>query len=53
MGTQWGYYRALALAGLTPAELALKTGTDERYARQWLRESGRCGHVDWVPGGNA
>jgi SAM-dependent methyltransferase len=38
-GDQLGWYRALALDGpLTAAGLAAATGTDERYAREWLEQ---------------
>jgi SAM-dependent methyltransferase len=37
MGDRLGLYRALADAGpLTPSELAARTGTHERYVREWL-----------------
>jgi 2-polyprenyl-3-methyl-5-hydroxy-6-metoxy-1,4-benzoquinol methylase len=37
MGDKLGLYRALAGdGGLTPAELAARTGTAERYVREWL-----------------
>ena len=37
MGDKLGLYRALAGAGpLTPGELAERTGTAERYVREWL-----------------
>ncbi len=37
IGDRLGFYRALAgSAGLTPAELARRTGTHERYVREWL-----------------
>ena len=37
MGDKLGLYRALAgTGGLTPAELAQRTGTAERYVREWL-----------------
>ena len=37
MGDKLGLYRALAGAGpMTPAELAARTGTSERYVREWL-----------------
>lgn len=39
LGEQLGYYRALAEGGaLTSAELAARTGTHERYAREWLEQ---------------
>ena len=36
LGDALGYYRALADEGLTPAELARRTVTSERFARVWL-----------------
>ncbi len=37
MGDKLGLYRALAGAGpVTPAELAARTGTSERYVAEWL-----------------
>ena len=37
MGIKLGLYEALAESeGVTPAELAEKTGTTERYVREWL-----------------
>src|SRR3954467_9248720 len=37
MGDRLGLYRAMAGAGeLTPAEIAARTGTAERYVREWL-----------------
>src|SRR5438552_15527827 len=37
IGDQLGLYKAMAHAGpLTPAELAARTGTAERYLREWL-----------------
>jgi len=39
LGDQLGYYETLAETGpLTPGELAERTGTDERYAREWLEQ---------------
>ena len=41
LGDRLGFYRALAEAdgrGLTPVELARRTGTVERYAREWLEQ---------------
>ena len=39
LGDRLGYYRALAGAGgLTSADLAARTGTAERYAREWLEQ---------------
>ena len=37
LGEKLGLYKAMAGAGpMTPAELAKKTNTDERYVREWL-----------------
>jgi SAM-dependent methyltransferase len=39
LGDQLGWYRALAEGGeLTSAELAARTGSHERYAREWLEQ---------------
>ena len=39
MGDQLGFYRALAEAGsLSSEELAARTNTNERYAREWLEQ---------------
>jgi SAM-dependent methyltransferase len=50
MGDQLGLYRALAGAGaLTPSELAARTGTSERYLREWLNAQAAGGYVDYHP----
>src|SRR5438876_5998168 len=50
MGDRLGFYRALAGAGpLTPAELAGRTGTAERYVREWLNAQAAGGYVDYEP----
>lgn len=36
LGDELGLYRALAPGPLTSAELANRTGTQERYIREWL-----------------
>lgn len=44
LGDRLGWYRALAGAGpLTSAELAARTGTAERYAREWLEQQAVTG----------
>ncbi|PYI39632.1 SAM-dependent methyltransferase [Arthrobacter psychrolactophilus] len=46
MGDKLGWYRALAAAGgegLTPEALAQRTGTDPRYAREWLEQQAVSG----------
>jgi len=48
MGDRLGLYRALAGAGgLTPAELASRTGTAERYVREWLNAQAAGGYVEY------
>jgi SAM-dependent methyltransferase len=52
MGDKLGLYRALAQAGpLTPAELAERTGTAERYVHEWLNAQAAGGYVDYDPAG--
>ncbi|ALG10974.1 SAM-dependent methyltransferase [Kibdelosporangium phytohabitans] len=44
LGERLGYYRALADGGpTTPAGLAARTGTNERYTREWLEHQASCG----------
>ena len=46
LGDRLGYYRALAAGGpLTSGELASRTGTAERYAREWLEHQAVTGVV--------
>ena len=50
MGDRLGLYRALAGAGpLSPAELAGRTGTSERYVREWLNAQAAGGYVEYDP----
>ncbi len=50
MGDRLGLYRVLADAGpLTPAELAERTGTAERYVREWLNAQAAGGYVSYDP----
>ena len=50
MGDRLGLYRALAGAGaLTTGELATRTGTTERYVREWLNAQAAGGYVDYHP----
>jgi 2-polyprenyl-3-methyl-5-hydroxy-6-metoxy-1,4-benzoquinol methylase len=50
MGDKLGLYRALAgTGGLTPAELAERTGTAERYVREWLNAQAAGGYVAYDP----
>jgi len=46
VGERLGWYAELAAHGpSTPAELAGSTGTDERYAREWLEHQSVAGYV--------
>jgi len=48
MGDKLGLYRAMAGAGpLTSAELADRTGTTERYVREWLNAQAAGGFVEY------
>ncbi len=50
MGDRLGLYRGMAGAGpITPAELAERTGTAERYVREWLNAQAAGGFVDYDP----
>ena len=50
MGDKLGLYRELAGAGpLTSAQLAERTGTAERYVREWLNAQAAGGYVEYDP----
>ena len=50
-GDRLGLYRELAAAGpLTPGELAERTGTAERYVREWLNAQAAGGYVAYEAG---
>src|SRR6059036_1063133 len=50
MGDKLGLYRALAgSGGLSPADLAQRTGTAERYVREWLNAQAAGGFVSYDP----
>jgi SAM-dependent methyltransferase len=49
IGDELGFYRELAKEALTPAQLALKTETSERYAREWLNNQAAGGYVTYDP----
>jgi SAM-dependent methyltransferase len=49
IGEQLGLYKALAGGALTSAELAERTGTDERYVREWLNSQAAGGYVQYDP----
>jgi len=49
-GDKLGLYQAMAGAGpLTPGELAERTGTAERYVREWLNAQAAGGFVSYDP----
>lgn len=47
IGEKLGLYKTLAAGPLTSAELAAKTGTDERYVREWLSSQTAGGYVSY------
>jgi SAM-dependent methyltransferase len=50
IGDKLGLYKAMAGAGwLTPAELAARTGTAERYVREWLNANAASEYVLYDP----
>ena len=50
IGDRLGLYRALAASGpLTPAELAKRTETSERYVSEWLNAQAAGGYVAYDP----
>jgi hypothetical protein len=50
LGDRLGLWAAMAGAGsVTPADLAARTGTVERYVREWLRGVAVAGYVGYDP----
>jgi len=50
IGDKLGLYKAMAGAGpLSPQELAQRTGTRERYVREWLAAQAAGGYVTYDP----
>lgn len=50
IGIKLGLYEALAnSSGMTPAELAERTETTERYIREWLLNQASGGYVEYEP----
>jgi SAM-dependent methyltransferase len=48
IGDKFGFYKTLAAAGpLTVAELASKTGTVERYVREWAAAQAAAGYINY------
>jgi hypothetical protein len=47
IGDRLGLYKELARGALTSTELAARTGTHERYVREWLGNQGAGGYVQY------
>src|SRR5262249_39722703 len=48
IGDELGLYKAMASSGaITPAELAKRTETTERYVREWLNNQAAGGYVTY------
>jgi SAM-dependent methyltransferase len=47
MGDKLGYYTTMAGGPVTPAQLAIATGTGEPYAREWLNAQAAGGYVEY------
>jgi 2-polyprenyl-3-methyl-5-hydroxy-6-metoxy-1,4-benzoquinol methylase len=53
LGDRLGLYKAMAAAGpLTSSDLAKKTGTSERYLREWLNAMAAGGYVSYDAAAN-
>jgi 2-polyprenyl-3-methyl-5-hydroxy-6-metoxy-1,4-benzoquinol methylase len=49
IGDELGLYKAIAAGAVTAGELAAKTGTSERYIREWLANQAAGGYVEYDP----
>ena len=47
IGEKLGLYKALAGNPMTPAQLAARTKTDERYVREWLSSQAAGGYITY------
>jgi SAM-dependent methyltransferase len=47
IGEKMGLYKALATGPMNSAELAARTGTDERYVREWLASQAAGGYITY------
>jgi len=47
LGDKLGLYRELAKGPATPAEIASRTGTAERYVAEWLAANAASGYVEY------
>jgi SAM-dependent methyltransferase len=50
LGDELGLYRELAQGPLTATQLAERTGTNERYIREWLANQAAGGYVEYDAG---
>lgn len=55
IGERLGLYKAMAMPGerITPTELANRTGTNERYVREWLNANAASGYVEYDAGNDS
>ena len=53
VGDRLGLYRELANGAVSSADLAQRTGTNERYVREWLGNQGAGGYVQYDPDSDA
>jgi 2-polyprenyl-3-methyl-5-hydroxy-6-metoxy-1,4-benzoquinol methylase len=49
IGDELGLYKALNTGSMSARELAEKTGTSERYVREWLSNQAAGGYVEYDP----
>src|ERR1700758_2390777 len=47
IGEKLGLYKTLAEGPMTPAQLAARTNTDERYLREWLASQAAGGYITY------
>src|ERR1700723_2417445 len=47
VGDRLGLYKELARGAVTSAELAQRTGANERYVREWLGNQGASGYIQY------
>lgn len=49
IGDKLGLYKAMVAGPLTSTELAARTGTTERYVREWLNAQAAAGYITYNP----
>jgi SAM-dependent methyltransferase len=52
VGDRLGLYKELAKGPVSPSDLARRTGTNERYVREWLGNQGAGGYVQYHAASN-